>query len=179
MRKPPRHTFRFKLDGASELITARATVKRAKKPVKLTLTAEDVKSSMALKGVGNTQTCSMAVCAKRQADAFPHKVEGFIDWQYSRAFVVSKINRETGLPSECFVYRHQNNIAKLNDSKGGQKKLLAELEAEGPRVIRLSEVKTHVRKSGRPSGKRDGSRAPRPTAMGAKLRFAVAQLGGV
>lgn len=73
-RKPPRHTFRFKIQGADgdkpAIVSAKATVRRATKPVTLTLTADDVRRSMQLGGVGNTQTCSMAVCAQRQAGAF-------------------------------------------------------------------------------------------------------------
>lgn len=182
-RKPPRHAFKFKVrsgDGEkSRIITAKADVRRATKKVELILTAADVRRSIMLKGVGNTQTCSMAVCAKRQASAFSHPVEGYIDWQYRTAFVVSKVSKETGLPVACVAYSHKDSIAKLNDTKGGQEKLLAQLEAEGDRVIRLHPIKMRKARPGRRAGNRTGSHSSRPAAVGAKLRFAVAQLGGV
>lgn len=179
-RAPHRHAFKFKLkeEGAG-ILTAWAKVTRAKKPVKLTLTAADVRKSMGLDGVGNTQTCSMAVCAKRQADAFPHPVEGYIDWQYTRAFVVTKVSKETGLPSACVVYTHSDNIARVNDSKGGQRKLLKELEERGDRVIHLNPVKLQKVRPGRARGNNTGERGSRIASKGARLRFAVAQLGGV
>lgn len=183
MKKPKRHNFRFEIQTEEgekpKIITAKAEVRRAKRRVNLILTADDVRRSIKLKGVGNTQTCSMAVCAKRQASSFPHPVEGYIDWQYATAFVVSKVSKETGLPVACVAYGHRDKIAKLNDTRGGQQKLLAELEAGGDRVIRLLPIKKRVRdQSGRASRSRaDESRMPRP--HGAKLRFANALLGGV
>ena len=91
------------------------------KGVDLELRPEHVRASKKLGGIGNTQTCSMAVCAKAHQGAFGHRVEGYIDWQYRRAYVVSKVSRATGLPNECYVYDHQDRVAPLNDSKGGQK----------------------------------------------------------
>jgi hypothetical protein len=183
MRKPPRHTFRFKIQAGegerTKTLVAKATVRRATKPVDLILTADDVRRSIRMKGVGNTQTCSMAVCAKRQASAFPHPVEGYIDWQYRTAFVVSKVSKATGLPVACVAYDHHDKIAKLNDSKDGQQKLLAQLEARGDRVIRLLPIKKREDRPKKSAGKRDGSRSSRSSGVGAKLRFAVAQLGGV
>lgn len=181
-----RHSFRFKVstvDGETKIFKAPAAVRKAKAPVSLILTADDVRQSMKLKGVGNTQTCSMACCTKRLAKSFPHPVEGFIDWQYSRAYVVSRIDKETGLPAECVIYYHSDNIAQLNDSRGGQKTLLADLEANGPREINLLPVpKWRPREPNRPRGRDDGSRLGKVRAIparGAKLRYAVALLGGV
>jgi hypothetical protein len=183
LKKAPRHAFKFKVQtGEGEtpkVLTAWADVRRARKPVELILTADDVRRSIALKGVGNTQTCSMAVCSKRQADKFPHPVQGYIDWQYRTAFVVSKVSAETGLSVACVAYEHRDSIAKLNDTKGGQQKLLTQLEADGDRVIRLNPIKYRERPKGRAKGKKDGSRGSRPAAVGANLRFAVAQLGGI
>lgn len=184
LRKPPRHVFRFKIQAGegerSKTLAAKATVTRARKAVDLILTADDVRRSIKLKGVGNTQTCSMAVCAKRQAGAFPHPVEGYIDWQYRTAFVVSRVSKETGLPVACVAYEHSDTIAKLNDTKGGQEKLLAQLEGDGERVIHLRPIRARKARPGRPhSGRTNGSHSSRPAAVGAKLRFAVAQLGGV
>ena len=179
-----RHAFRFIVPGEDgdkdKVFTAWATVTAAIKSVKLVLTAADVRRSMKLKGVGNTQTCSMAVCAKRMADRFPHPVEGYIDWQYSRAYVVSKVSKVTGLPSACVVYLHNDTIAKLNDTRGGQQKLLADLEANGDRAVLLRPARVRGPVTQRkPTGKVDGSRSSRPAAHGAKLRFAFSQLGGV
>jgi hypothetical protein len=181
VRKSPRHIFRFKIDGGSgrsRTVTAKAKVTRARKGVDLVLTADDVRQSIEMKGLGNTQTCSMAICAKRHASDFPHPVEGYIDWQYSTAYVVTKVNKDTALPSACVVYKHYDSIAKLNDSKGGQQELLKQLEADGDRLIRLHPVdRVRKQKPGRSAGRKDGSRSSRP--VGAKLRYAHAQLGGV
>jgi hypothetical protein len=189
MRKKNRrhkHCFRFRIigvDGKPQYIESWAKVIRAKTSVKLDLMADHVRKSIKLKGVGNTQTCSMAVCSIAQRDRFPHPVLGFIDWQYSRAFVVTKLGRD-GLPSECVEYTHSDDIAKLNDTKGGQKKLLAALLAGGDRQISLRPTvdqtkNPNYRKNAEPRGKRDGTRTPGiHTARGGKLRFAVGQLGG-
>ncbi len=174
--RPYKHPFRFQL-GTGKVITFWAKVVDAKKPVTLRLTADDVRQSIALRGAGNTQTCSMAVCAKRQAKAFPHPVEGFIDWTYSRAYVVSK-TRIDGTPSECVVYRHGDDVAHLNDAKNGQKRLLRSLLLNGDREITLTRMTNGTR--GR-AGKKTGTGKKRSESVirlrGANLRFAVAQLG--
>lgn len=180
-RKATRHSFGFKVrtnDGETRIIKAKAKMIKARKPVTLVLTAEDVESSIKQGGVGNTQTCSMAICAKRLAHAFPHPVDGYIDWTYSRAYVVTKVRN--GLPIECVAYTHYDDIAKINDSKNGQKKLLADLKANGPRTVRLFPAPaTARRETGRPRGKDDGSRTKIASSYGAKRRFAQALLGGV
>ena len=179
--KAARHRFYYKItdtNGKERLLSSAATVRIPKKEALLTLTAADVANSIERDGVGNTQTCSMAVCANRQAEAFSHDTEGFIDWTYSRAYVVSKVNR-SGLPSECYVYSHNDSIARMNDSPGGQRKLLAELTKNGSRSIRLIPergVGAHGPFPLIPSV-RTGERAKR-SAKGAKARFAFAHLGG-
>ncbi len=185
-----RHCFRFKItgvDGKPQVIEAWAKVIRATSPVELDLMADHVRRSIKLKGIGNTQTCSMAVCSMSQKDRFPHPVAGYIDWQYTRAFVVTKVGRD-GMPSECVEYTHNDTIARVNDTKGGQKKLLAQLMANGDRTIRLlptvdqSTYPSHKARKhdGRPKGVNDGTRTKRAyTPRGGKLRFAVAQLGGI
>jgi hypothetical protein len=184
-----KHAFRFKPSGGGKPIVSWAIVKSGKQVIDLELKPADVRLSMELKGCGNTQTCTMALCTKRQSYLFHHPVEGYIDWQYSRAYVVSKISKKTNMPSECYVYTHNDNIAKLNDSRGGQAKLLAMLEkseAEGnpPRRIRL--LKARVRgpsSESKSTGVRDGSRTSKVATgrglRGAGLRFAMATLGGV
>ena len=126
----------------------------------------------------------MAICAKQQAHAFSHPVEGYIDWQYSRAYVVSKLNKD-GVPSECVVYKHHDSIAKLNDTKGGQVKLLAALERDGDRLITLYPIPPRDQEAhkynnpGKKTGKIDGSRSRRTSlGHGAKARIAFAALGG-
>lgn len=177
-----RHAFRFRVgpEDDQKTITFWAKVIPAKRDVFLTLRAADVLRSMKLKGVGTTNTCTMAVCAKREASSFPHSVEGYIDWFYSRAYVVSRLDKN-GMPAECYEYIHSDKIAQLNDTQGGQKKLLAQLEASGDRIIHLRPIKlgvAHKGTEGKPEGRKDGSRT-RITAKGAKLRFAVAQMGGL
>jgi len=175
-----RHAFRFKLEPSGKIITAWAKVIEPKSDVFLPLKSEHVKESMRQKGAGNTQTCSMAVCAQRESECFSHAVEGYIDWFYKRAFVVSKLNKN-GLPSECYVYAHNDGIGQLNDTPGGQKKLLEELEAEGgERIIHLLVPPKSTGRNPKPHGwgKRDGKRS-KTQPRGAKLRFAVAQMGAV
>lgn len=184
IRKPSRHTFRFRIETKGEKdkeIRHKAKVIRAKKGVKITLTAEDVERSLRLNGVGNCQTCAMAVATKRQADELPHSFAGMLDWTYTKAHIVSKLNRATGLPAECYAYQHSDDVARLFDTKAGQKKLLAKLREDGPMTIALKPIKYREREEGRPKGRNDGSRSSRPTIMslkGAHRRFAVAQLGG-
>ena len=173
------HIFMFQLPNGKNL-KFKAKVIRATEPVDLILKAEHVRRSIELDGVGNTQTCSMAVCTLRQAENFPHPVEGYVDWQYTRAFVVSKISKETGGPCECYVYEHDDNIGKLNDSKGGQLKLLTSLEKNGDRIISLKPTKKRAPRPGRVSGPvvMRGSHSPRANTSGARLRYVTAKLGG-
>lgn len=178
-----RHAFRFSVGPAedSRTITVWAKVIPAKRDVFLPLKADHVRRSIKLRGVGNTQTCSMAVCALQEKDAFPHSVEGYIDWFYSRAFVVSRLDKN-GMPRECYEYRHSDKIAQLNDTMGGQKKLLAQLEANGDRVIHLRPIKLGITHRGGETGKPVGIGNGKRTKVqphGAKLRFAVAQMGGL
>jgi hypothetical protein len=183
---PHRHAFRFKIPAGegerSKVITSWADVIAATNVVVLTLTADDVRRSIRLKGVGNTQTCAMAVCAKRHADKFlDHDVEGYIDWQYSRCYVVSQLGKETNQPVECYGYMHNDTIARLNDTKGGQDKLLADLLLNGPREVTLYPLRQRGSSPGsrKPTGENDGTRTSKVGVRGAHLRFAVANQGGV
>lgn len=180
---PKRHKFEFEIEvnGKTKKIYNWAEVIRATKPVTLILTADHVRRSIELKGVGNTMTCSMAICTNTHIDRFPHPVIGYIDWWYGRAYVASKLSKENGLPSVCYVYEHRDGIGRMNDSLAGQKKLLAELIKNGPREIKLLPVSTGSHRSsgrslGKPVGNRDGSRSS-DRFKGAKLRTAVATLG--
>lgn len=184
IRKPSGHTFRFKIKEKGEKdreIRYKAKVIRAKKPVTITITAEDVEKSIKAHGEGNCQTCAASTAVKRQADKLPHPFAGFADWQYSSAFLVSKLDRKTGLPAECYSYRHRDKVAKMFDTRAGQKKLLDQLRANGPIEVKLLPIEYRPREKGRPRGKNDGSRAPRPAVMnmkGARRRFVATQLGG-
>ena len=176
-----RHAFRFKVGPKDDpkIITCWAKVIRARASVFLPLRADHVRRSIKLEGVGNTQTCSMAVCATQERNCFPHRVEGYIEWFYKRAYVVSGLDKN-GLPSECYIYQHSDGIAQMNDTKFGQKKLLAELETGADRIIHLRPTQVYVPGSrpGIPLGRRYGSRT-KVQPRGAKLRFAVAQMGAV
>lgn len=188
--KGPRHPFVFKIgEGVDKTITAWAKVIPGKKAIPIVLEADHVRNAMKLGGVGNTSTCTMAICARAHAHVFPHSVEGLIDWAYTRAWVATKLNKD-GLPCECVVYEHSDSIkldnngrvsiAELNDSKGGQKKLLAYLEVNGPVTVWLKpkRVRSEVGRSGK--GRiSTGKRRRAHLGVGAKLRFAVALLGGV
>lgn len=178
-----RHPFLYKMqfiDGKEVIKKAMAIVKPASKPVIIELEVPHVRESMKLHGVGNTSTCSVAVCAIRHSGAFPHKVEGHIDFQYSRCFVVTKLDKH-GLPSHCVVYEHNAaDIAKLNDTPGGQKKLLAMLERDGPMTILLKPYRARSIKGRSGKGRGiTGARAKSVPGKGANLRYAFMQLGSL
>jgi hypothetical protein len=172
-----RYPFRVQM-GDGRIFTLWARVIQAKRPVEVMLKAEHVRESIRLGGVGNTQTCSMAICSKREAHCFPHRVEGWVVWTYNRAYVVSRLDKN-GAPLECYAYAHADIIGKLNDSTGGQQKLLAQLERDGDRKVRLYPIKRYDKPGYKPPplGKGDGSRVKTP--RGAKLRYAMAAAGGV
>jgi len=176
-RRSPNHIFRFQLDNG-EVAELPARVVYARKRVDLILEAEHVEESIRLGGVGNTARCTMAICSKRQAGNFPHAVEGHVDWYLRRAYVLSKTRK--GVPTECVVYRHGDEIARLNDTPGGQAKLLKILQDGGPRVVTLLPMRKRTRTDER---RRADSVCP-PTrsrvvpAQGAKLRIANS-IGGV
>ncbi len=180
-----RHPFLYDLHygvGKVKQRKAWAAVIPAKEAVTITLTEEHVKRSIAAHGVGSTSKCSVAVCTYDHEDAFPHNVEGHIDFQYSRAFVVSKVDAQ-GLPSKCVVYEHNARwVANLNDTEGGQQELLEKIQQNGPITIVLKpkRVRSAPGRSGngRPAtGARDPLKKPKP--RGAKLRYAVAYLGAL
>jgi hypothetical protein len=177
-----RHPFLYRLengDGTSKVRKAWATVKYATKDVQLVLTAAHLRRSIKAQGAGTTSHCAVAICAYNHSDAFPHNVEGHIDFNYSRAFVVSKGDKH-GLPSNCVVYEHDaRDIAKLNDTPGGQQKLLERIERDGPITVTL---KAHRQRSApgrngavrKPTGVRD----PATKGLrGARLRYTVYKLG--
>lgn len=176
---PVRHKFLYRWEdaaGKQRVIEAWARVRHPRRAVSLTVEAKHVRRSIERDGIGDTANCSMAVCTCQHADAFPHAVEGHIDWTYTRAFVVSKVNRH-GLPSECYVYDHNDEIARMNDSRGGQLKLLKLLEENGPRTITLTpkRMRSKPGRSGTPRG-RTGARDVAKRLRGGKLRYAYAKL---
>jgi hypothetical protein len=170
-----RHAFRFKLE-TGKVITAWAKVRHAKTNVELVLTKEHIEKSIALGGQGNTQLCAMAVCSREHGDAFPHSFE-FVDWLYSKAYFVTKT--KDGLPSECVVYTHHDNIAPLFDTKAGMKKLLKVIEETGSKTIKLYPPRPRNARPGRPRGKNTGERQRTIKAKGAALRFARLTMGGI
>jgi hypothetical protein len=179
-----RHPFLYRMengDGTSKLRKAMAVVKYTTKPVDMVLTAAHMRKSIKAKGAGTTSACAVAICSYNHSDAFPHNVEGHIDFNYTRAFVVSKVDK-TGLPSECYVYEHNaRDIAFLNDSPGGQKKLLAMIEKDGPITVTLKphRVRSEIGRPGKGRGT-TGVRDPlKKNVKGAKLRYAVYKLGAM
>lgn len=174
-----RHTFLYRWEDANgkmHVIRAKARVKHPSRAVVLTLRPEHVKKSIKREGVGDTANCTMAICASDHATSFPHAVEGHIDWTYTRAFVVSKVNRD-GLPTECYVYDHRDDIARFQDTAGGQTRLLSFLEKMGERQIVLFPKRIRSKK-GRPGKGRKGSgaRDVERRLRGGRLRYAVAQM---
>jgi len=172
-----RHPFLYETvmpNGRRRISKQFAKVKPATKEVILELTAAHVRESMRRDGVGNTAKCSVAICTYQHEDKFAHNVEGHTDFQYSRAFLVSKLNKD-GFPVECYAYEHNaGKIAKLNDTPGGQEKLLNLLEKNGPLTIHLKPYRQRS-EPGRPGAHRPttGARAPK-VPKGARLRYATA-----
>src|SRR5215468_7637029 len=162
-----RHAFRFKIEGQDEPFVVWTKAINARSRVELMLTAADVRRALELRGMNNTQKCAGAICAKRQKHLFSHPVEGYVDWQYRRAYVVSRT--KNGMPSVCVVYGHHDDTAQMFDKEETMRKLLRDLEMNGPRKITLLPPPRHKSQKGvdRPMGKRDGTRVSRP--HGAKL----------
>ena len=179
-----KHPFNYELmfEGSGKRIVKKAMAKKirpARKPVTIQITAAHVRQSIKANGAGSTSACVAAICMARTADAFSHSVEGHVDFNYTRAFVVSKLDK-IGLPSECYAYEHsRKDIAFLNDTPGGQKKLLAIIERDGPITLELRPYRTRS-ELGRPGAGRGkvGTRDRIP-AKGAKLRYAVMKLGAM
>ncbi len=164
--------------GNHRVQTDRAKTIPATKGITLTLTADHVRQSMKLGGVGCTQTCAMAVASILQANLFPHGFVGIIDWTFCRAFVASKLSKD-GKPCECVVYEHEDEIARLNDSKNGQRKLLAMLERDGPKTIHLRPWRAHSPADRRTRTSTSGVRARTPSnGQGAAARVAFARQSG-
>lgn len=176
------HRFLFQfptLTGQKHTKTMLAKVISGWEQIELDLVAEDVLSAIKNHGVGNTQNCAMAMCAKRLHDRFPHSFVGIIDWQYTRAFVASKFDA-TGDICECVRYTHRNGIAKLNDSERGHKKLLQMIKKNGGSLtVVLYPDQLRPPSSVIRPGRKDGSRSSSMIlGVGAKRRFAVA-FGGL
>lgn len=179
---PFRHTFHFRLplaNGKMREFPVPAKVFRGDTTVSITLTAAHVRRALELDGVANTQCCAGAVCALDHAELFNHLIEGYVDWQYSRAYLVSKVD-DRYMPSECVVYQHTDDAAVDFDTVAGLKKLLKDLEENGDRTIILRPVtkKPHGTRAAGKTGVRDGSRTKK-AVRGHRLRWARAGLGGV
>lgn len=172
-----RHTFRFKVENG-EVIEAPAVVVPAKRNVELVLTADHINKSIKLGGQGNTQKCAMAVCSKEHRDSFGHDFI-YVDWLDSKAYFVTET--KNGLPSKCIVYTHYDNVAPLFDTRAGLSKLLKEIEAKGPKVIKLYPPRIYSASAKQKASRstRTGTNSKIIRAKGASLRFARLQLGGV
>lgn len=172
-----KHYWKYKLRNGRTVRKA-ALVIYAEEPVSADLTADHVRESIRLKGVGDTQTCSMAICCTSQAGRFPHRVTGDVEWYYSRAFVGSKLDAD-GFVAECYVYGHHDNIAKFQDTKAGQQKLLAELLRDGDRTVNLMPL-SKVQRGSHPLGTahrdsaHDGSRTKRYKGTRARAAHVMA-----
>ena len=179
--KSPRHPFHFEVDigGKTRVVTSWAKVKRGKKVVQLTLTTEHVREAIKnRRSVGNGMQCLGYLCSVSHGVVFPHPVvEGYVDFGPSRAYVVSKVGKD-GMPSECVAYEHSvgESVVKPNDTPGGQLKLLAKLEKDGPMLINLRPSPVHKSSyRSRVRGKDDGSRTR--IQKGALRRLGMAELG--
>jgi hypothetical protein len=172
---PARHTFIFKSTQGD--ILAKAAVFPAKKAVTLILTEQHVQRALELKGQGDAFNCGMAVCSRAHRDFFPHDFS-YVEWCDSRAYFVTKV--KDGLPSECVVYKHYDDIAPLFDDQAGMRRLLKELKTNGPRTVRLHPWVVRPKQTTSPGPRRirDGSRiATRAAHKGAMKRFTRVNAG--
>ena len=175
-----RHPFLYEVvtfagpdHGKRAIRKAMAKVRLATKTVTLRIDKAHVQQSITAKGVGSTSACVAAICMARNAEAFPHQVEGHVDFNYYRAFVVSKVDKH-GLPSECYAYEHnRKDIALLNDTPGGQKRLLAMTPID--LVLKPYRVRSVIGRPGTHS--KTGTRTRAIAAKGAKLRYQTATVG--
>jgi hypothetical protein len=172
-----RHPFLFSItrgDGTTVVKRVWAKVVMATEPVTLTVTEEHIRRAIAVGGIGNTSRCTMAICCYQQQEAFPHKIEGHVDWNYSRAFVVTKTDK-LGLPSECVAYEHSSGIARLNDTPDGLEVLLKRIADNGPITVTLRPYRKRSEED-RPHGARVSTGVRDPSHRGANLRLDVAYL---
>src|SRR5262245_3221638 len=182
-----RWPFRFKMRNGKEHVYWMKAIP-AWSTARPWLKAEHVLESIKRQGAADTQNCVEAVCAQRNPQAFDHEVEGTVDFTYRRVAVVSKIYKEPRkLPGrkkyvtgECVVYEHDHSdIAHLNDSKNGQKKLLKRLQKKGPiqqhfRPLRVSTRRNEpVPKTGRRTGTHTRYRRGKARAAFAAAAFAI------
>lgn len=182
---PVRHAFLVQVvtgSGRVEIKKKMAKVRRARKQVTLVLTAGHVERSIKLGGRGDTGKCAMAICTYDHAKNFPHRVEGHVDWQYSRAFVVSKCDT-LGLPSECYAYEHDSNIARKQDTpprksdgKTGQQLLLERIRKNGPVLVTLRPYRQRS-VEGRVGHNRKSTGVRSPFKHGAGQRYLIANVG--
>jgi len=150
------HIFRFRMpDG--EMLESPAKVINAKKDVKIALHEDHVARAVKAMGQGDPSNCAGAVCATAHAHFFPHTFSG-VEWIDSRAYFVTK--KKGGLPVECIVYEHHDNVAKLFDSPSGLKRLLADIRKNGPKTISLYPVQQSFGGGRTAPSRKDGSRTP-------------------
>lgn len=176
---PVRHNFLFQVtagDGSKRIIKSPAKVRLGRVHIDLTVTAEDVQAALKAGGAGNSSKCTVAHCCYRMRDAFPHKIEGHVDWQYSRCFVCIKTNK-FGLPSECIVYEHDNGIARMNDTRMGMFKLLEKIEKHGPITIHLRPYRRRSEEGRKGADRKTTGARGIGQPRGANLRFDIARLG--
>lgn len=143
------HPFLFRITnllGQEHTIKQWCRVFYSTTSVTITLTAEHVKRSIELKGVGNPATCAMSICVNAHRRLFPHDYVGYVDWWNSRCYIYSRLNKD-GLPTECHIYGHSDTIADTNDfasmldTQIGQKKLLRYIQKNGSVEIQLEAVR--------------------------------------
>jgi len=170
-------------------------VKDGTAKIKLPLILEHIKLAQKAKGQGSTSACAMAICAQRLEHLFPHPVFG-IDWQYRTLYVIDSLDKN-GHPKTCVRYSHYDDIAHINDSPKGLRKLEKLVEEKGGKVEVTAlpyqkntwsdrtpaYLRTRVRPKGRPeyAGERtkDAPHARQKGGMGtgAKLRLTTAYPG--
>lgn len=180
MRAIPKHVFKFKTD-LGQVYKFPVIVSYPKTGTEITLKASHAKKSIQLGGVGNCQTCTVSCCVMDNPDAFPKKIGTVVDWTYSRVYIATRYN-SNGAPTHAIAYRHnRGDIAKRNDTPGGQKSILCELEANGPQVIMLLPMRKRGNSGGYGGrGQKTGERTPPAvTGIGAERRFAFAKAGGL
>lgn len=169
-RKPPRkHRWEFDNGPRRKKSVVWTKGHWSRKEVPLSMTLDDLEQSIQLNGVGDGHNCAGAFCADRHEAVFPHAVVGYVDFQDSRVYVASRLDR-TALPSDHYVYKHNTDIARLFDTAAGREELRRRLR-KGPIEFTLYPTKYDpIAERERASGKHRAIPKPRKKHVARTIR---------
>ncbi len=175
------HIFRRRrkdtLPGEDTVSEHKCLVKRPPSwdPVILPVTEQDIIEALERDGQADGQNCGGAVCVRKHANLFSHRVSGaLVDWWRHRVYIYEGKPKRGAIPV-CYEYAHYDKLEELFDTDAGLRKLLARIRRSSERVIYVTlypirrgyNPRTGVRiSSGNPEGGAGSHRS-----IGADLRF--------